>query len=275
MTSPHVFDLEAYGERIGFEGQFEPTLEVLRTISHRHVRSIPFENLDVLLGREISLDPAALELKLVKARRGGYCFEQNGLMLGILSQIGFQVTPLSGRVRIDSPRNYLPPRTHLFLSVNLDRQEWIFDVGVGGFSLTSPILRHTEGEQTTLHEPRRVISEDGKLFHQAWTGTDWADVYEFTGETMPMIDREVSNWWTSTNPKSKFSQVLACALAGKDGLRYGLLNNRFTVRRGPLLLEQLEVNSADQLLGVLSSKFGLDFPTGTRFGSGNCPWPTV
>ncbi len=275
MISPHVFHLQAYGERIGYAGPMEPTLEVLRSISERHVCSIPFENLDVLQGREINLDPAILEQKLVNSRRGGYCFEQNGLMLGILAQIGFEVTPLSGRVRIDAPRDYLPPRTHLFLNIHLEGQDWIFDVGVGGFSLTSPILRHAEGKQATLHEPRRVIFEEGRFFHQAWTGKDWVDVYEFTGEPMPLIDREVSNWWTCTNPNAKFRRILACSRSGEDGQRLSILNNRFTRRCGADVLEQFEVDSADHLLRVLSSEFRLDFPARTRFGSGDQPWPTA
>ena len=195
-------------------------------------------------------------------------------MLGILKQIGYEVTPLSARVRVESPREVLPPRTHLFLVVHVEGQEWIFDVGVGGLTLTSPILRHACGEQETRHERRRIVKEEGKWFHQAWTGNAWVDVYEYTGEEMPEIDREVANWWTSSSPKAKFSQRLVCALAADNGERLILLNDRFTRRRGREILESIVVRSADELLELLAGRFGLDFPEGTRIGSGDKPWPT-
>ncbi|MCE9560129.1 MAG: arylamine N-acetyltransferase, partial [Armatimonadetes bacterium] len=248
MPNLHTLDLGAYRARIGFVGEFEPTLDVLHQLALRHACSIPFENLDILLGRGISLDLAELEKKLIHDRRGGYCFEQNGLMLGILRQIGFQVTPLAGRVRLDRTRDFLPPRTHLFLVVDLDGVEWFFDVGVGGYSLTSPILRNEPQEQTTIHETRRIVIEEGKFFHQARSGDGWIDVYEFTGEEMPEIDREVANWWTSTSPNAKFSQNLNCALALENGERLGLMNDRFIRRRGEEILDQTTLTSADQLL---------------------------
>jgi N-hydroxyarylamine O-acetyltransferase len=274
MATPHLFNLEAYASRVGYVGLLEPTLAVLRGLAERHAKSVPFENLDVLLGRGIDLAPEALERKLVTERRGGYCFEQNGLMLGILRQIGFEVTPLSGRVRLESPREVLPPRTHLFLNVRIEEQDWLFDVGVGGFALTAPILRHAEGEQTTLHETRRIVFEDGRHFHQAWTGDAWLDVYEFSGEEMPEIDREIGNWWTSTNPRSKFSQNLFAARAEDNGERRGILNDRYIHRRGAEVLAQVKIESADQLREILAQEFGLEFPMGTRFGQGEKPWPT-
>ncbi|MBS1718554.1 MAG: arylamine N-acetyltransferase [Armatimonadetes bacterium] len=271
---PYAYDLDAYRRRIGFQGPFEPNLATLRQIAERHAQSIPFENLDVLLGRGINLDPEALERKLVHEARGGYCFEQNGLALGILRQIGFRVTPLSGRVRIESPRDFIPARTHLLLIIDLDGEEWLLDVGVGGYSLTSPLRRVLNEEQETLHEKRRLVCEDGMFYHQVWTGSDWLDVYEFTGEVMPEIDREVANWWTSTSPKAKFSQRLVCARALPQSERLSLLNDRLVRRRGPEILEELTVTSADHLLEILESRFGIRYPAGTRFGSGDKPWPT-
>lgn len=84
-----VIDLDAYFKRIGFSGARAPSLEALDGIVLRHVKSIPFENLDVLLGRPIDLDDAAIEKKLIHEKRGGYCFEQNTLLLAVLKQLGF------------------------------------------------------------------------------------------------------------------------------------------------------------------------------------------
>lgn len=271
--SQHSFDLDAFRERIGYAGPLAPTLEVLDALQLLHVCAIPFENLSVLQGEKIDLEPSALEKKLIRRRRGGYCFEQNGLMLGVLRQIGFEVTPLAGRVRLDRPREVLPPRTHLFLKVTIANQTYIYDAGVGNMSLTSSIRLDSREEQPTRHETRRIIEEEGKFFHQAWTGDSWMDVYEFTGEEMPEIDREVSNWWTSTSPNAKFSQNLMASIATPNGERMAVANDRFTRRRGGEVLETFILEDAEHLLTVLREHFGLDFPSGTRFGEGAKPWP--
>ena len=106
-----MINLDAYFERIGYRGARTPTLPVLNAIVRAHVEAIPFENLDVLLRVPIDLSPEAIERKLVQGRRGGYCFEQNGLLLLVLEAMGFEVTPLSARVRYQRPRDFTPPRT--------------------------------------------------------------------------------------------------------------------------------------------------------------------
>jgi len=253
----HPIDLHAYANRIRVEAQFRPDLETLKSIMMAHVSTVPFENLHVLLKRPVLLDPQSLEHKIVQTCRGGYCFEQNGFLLLVLKQIGFDVTPLSGRVRIGNPRDYTPPRTHLFLRVMIEDVAWLADVGVGGMSLTAPIRFDLNIEQETPHETRRIVHEEGKYFHQALLGQEWADVYEFTGEEMPEIDRETASWWTSTSPKAKFSQNLTVARAVPDGTRYGIFNDRFTHRRGAELLMETTIQDEHHLHQILNEHFGL------------------
>lgn len=272
-------NLDAYCDRIGYRGPREPTLPVVRAVVFAHACGIPFENLDVLLGRGVSLDDAAVERKLVHDRRGGYCFEQNSLLMRALTAFGFAVTPLSARVRLNQPPGVLPPRTHLFLRVDVDGVPWAVDAGIGGTSLTAPIrLDVPDDEQPTPHEPRRIVTAGGTPFprhvHQAKLGADWADVYEFTGEGMPAVDRELANWWTSTSPVTHFRHNLLVGVARPDGTRYGLRNREFVHRRGAEVLDRLDVTDADHLLAVLAERFGLSFPAGTRFGVGEKPWPT-
>lgn len=266
-------DLDAYFARIGYAGPREPTLATLHAIAGHHAAAIPFENLDVLLNRPPRLDPSSLEAQLVHARRGGYCFQQNGLLLHILGTLGFAVRPLSARVRLQRPRDFIPPRTHLFVRVELAAGPWIVDCGVGSFSLTAAIRLVEDLEQATPHEPRRIVREGGSFFHQVKVGGEWTDVCEFTGEEMPLIDRELANWWTSTNPASGFRQRLTAARAGLDGTRRAILNREFTHRRGPEILTQREIASPEELLDVLAEHFGLHFPAGTRFGPPDSPWP--
>jgi N-hydroxyarylamine O-acetyltransferase len=268
-----TFDIEAYLARTGYVGSREPTLDVLHALTAAHAQAIPFENLDVLLGRGIDLAPDAVFDKLVRRRRGGYCFEQNSLFLQALTALGFRATPLSARVRIDRPREVLPPRTHLFLRVEIAGESWLTDVGVGALSLTSAIRLGVDGEQVTPHEPRRIVREGDRWFHQARLGDVWGDVYEFTGEEMPPIDRELANWFTSTHPQSHFQGRLMTARAAADGRRITLQNAELKLRDRTGHATARILTSPEELLVVLSEHFGLRFPPETRFGPPGSPWP--
>ena len=279
-------DLEAYLARIGYRGQQAPTLETLHAISLAHTQAIPFEALDVVLGRGIDLDPQAVEDKLVHRKRGGYCFEQNTLLLNVLAALGFRVQPISARVRFGRPREDVPPRTHVLVRVELGGHfgddSWLADCGIGGASLTSAIRLVVGEEQSTHHEPRRLVSTgswdglarrspDATLFHQVKFGAEWHDVAELTLEEMPTIDREVGNWYTSTHPESTFRQRLMVTRATADG-RLTLLNRELT-RRGPDGIGHTRrIESPDELLRVLDDEFGLSFPEGTRFPCPQLVW---
>ena len=262
----HDLDLDAYFARIGYRGPRAPTLDVLHAVTAAHVQSIPFENLDVLLGRPIELDAESLFRKLVTERRGGYCFEQNGLFLHVLGALGFEAKPLSARVRLQRPRDFTPPRTHMFLRVDVGGETWLTDVGVGGASLTSAIRLHSEGEQVTPHEPRRLVREGALWFHQIRYGNEWHDLYEFTSEEMPLIDRTVSNWFTSTHPQSHFRDRIMVARALPEGRRLALLNRDFTLRERDGRADTRVIASAQEGLAILAQHFGLHFAEDTRFG---------
>ena len=265
-------DLDAYFARIGYTGSREPTRATIDAIADAHVRSIPFENLDVLLGRPIELALPALEAKLVGARRGGYCFEHNSLMLEVLAQLGFTVRPLSARVRIGRAREYTPARTHLFVRVDeLEGDSWLVDVGVGGSSLTSAIRLALDVEQPTPHEPRRIIRVGGLYYHQVRYGDEWTDVNEFTLEEMPPIDRIVANWYTSAHPESHFKSRLIVARAEREAGRLTLVNRELSVRTRAGVAKRL-IETPDHLLEVLARDFGLVFPAGTTFPYAALDW---
>lgn len=272
MSPSAGFDLDAYLARIGYTGDRAPTLATLHAVTLHHACAIPFENLDVLLDRPIVLTPEAITAKLVHGRRGGYCFEQNNLLLLALRALGFRVTPIGARVRWQVPRDIVPPRTHLFLRVHLDGGDWITDCGLGSASLTGAIPLVFGPESATPHEPRRLIEEDGRMLHQMKLGAEWADLCEFTLVEMHPIDCEIANWWTSTNPNAKFRKDLMAALALKDGTRKAIRGGVFTHRRGATILVERAMESAAQVLDVLAEHFALHFPAGTRFGPPGAPW---
>ncbi len=264
--------LEPYFQRIGYSGPREPTLATLHAIVAAHTRTIPFENLDVLLGRPIVLDIESLLGKLVHDHRGGYCFEHNGLLLFVLEALGFEAQPLSARVRLQRPRDFTPPRTHMFVRVWLEGRPWLADVGVGGLSPTAALRLDVEDEQATPHEPRRIVREDDRLFHQARLGDTWADVCEFTLEQMPPIDREVANWFTSAHPQSHFKNRLVVARAAADGVRHTLLNHELTFRRADGSAEHHRIETPPELLAILDEVFELRLPAGTRIECEGLSW---
>ncbi|SRR5690625_2954823 len=253
-----VFSLEAYFERIGYEGEVTPTLAVLRQLIRLHTQRIPFENIDVLLKRPIQLAPEAIFRKLVLQHRGGYCFEQNGLFQQVLRRIGYEVHPLGARVRLSQPdRAHFPARTHLLSSVKVEGRWWIVDVGFGALSLTAPLLWEAGVPQHQFREPRRLVREGKRWFHQSWKHGQWQDIYEFMNKPMYLADQRMANWYTSTHPDSHFTQRLSMALAlPNDGrvtvnglslrlLRSGQKEERFRIGRealGPVLAQHFGVH---------------------------------
>lgn len=270
--SASPLDLDAYFARIGYSGPRAASLDVLRAVHFHHVCAIPFENLDVLLNRGIRIDLASVVQKLVTARRGGYCFEQNALFSAVLRALGFEVTTLAARVRWNIPTDSATARTHMTLLVRCDGKRYLCDVGFGGLSLTAPIELDEPGEQRTRQELRRLARSDGEYVHQVWRSSTWLDVYRFTLEPHSAVDYELANWYTSTHPGSRFRQNLIAARASPDR-HYTLANRDFTIRHADGRTEKRVIETADELLAILADPFGLHFPAGTRFGEPGAPWP--
>jgi N-hydroxyarylamine O-acetyltransferase len=272
MSTPATIsqpDLDAYFARIGYAGVRDPSLETLGALMLHHTTTIPFENLDVLLGRRIRLETAALEEKLVRARRGGYCFEQNGLFLTILRALGFRVVTHIGRVRWMVPADVTLPPTHMVLRVEIDGRSWLADVGFGGVGLTGPIALDTTKSQRTPHGIHRVLRQNGRFVHQAKIGDAWNDIYAFAPDEVPAIDYEVANWYTSTHPESRFKQNIIVASATRDGGRRTLFNREFTTRDRDGHAEKRDLANQAELLAVLAEQFDLRFPEGTEFEAFN------
>jgi N-hydroxyarylamine O-acetyltransferase len=256
-------DLEAYFRRIGYQGPRDPTLGSLAGIHAHHVTRIPFENLDVLLGRPIRLDPASLARKLIDLGRGGYCFEQNGLMTHVLRALGFRVTTLAARVRFGVADSVETSRSHMLLKVDLPEGPYLVDVGFGGQTPGIPLQLEPELEQVTAHGLYRVVEREGadgefQTFDlQSRAREGWAPLYRFTLEPQLRADYEVANWWVSTHPESIFVRGLMVARQESDR-RYTLLNNQFTTRHTDGRAEEWTLSTVDELAGVLRDYFLID-----------------
>jgi N-hydroxyarylamine O-acetyltransferase len=258
-------DLEAYLRRIGVDpaipragGATHATLAALHVA---HVAAIPFENLDILLGRPILLDVGALQRKLVAARRGGYCFEQNTLFQAVLESLGFRVTPLAARVR--SGAISVRPRTHMLLRVLLDEVPFLADVGFGAGGVVQPVP-FAEGVVVSTGPFSHRVAREGELWVlQGDSGKGWADQYAFTLEPQHPVDFEVASHYTSTYPQSIFTQTITAQRSWPE--RRAVLRNReltVTTAAGDAVSE---IRDPQHLLEVLSTEFGLVFPPGTRF----------
>ena len=253
-------DLTAYLARIGYEGPTDPTTEVLVGLVAAHNRSIPFENLDPVFGVPVfDLSEAALTDKLVHRRRGGYCYEHNGLMGYVLERLGYGVERFAGRVVwMSEPGAPLPARTHQVLGVTVPgvsgRQR--VDVGFGGQTLTSPIDLAVGRVQATRHEPYRLTEGSEGLVLQCEIAGTWQPLYEFTDRPQPRVDLEVGSWYVSTHPKSPFVTGLTAARVTDDA-RWNLRGRQLAVHRDGIT-EKTRFETADQVLAALTDTFGID-----------------
>ena len=255
MTTPSTLNLDAYLDRIGYDGPRDVSIETLAALHTAHLASIPFENLDVLLGRGIRLDIESLQAKLVDRRRGGYCFEQNTLFAAVLRHLGFRVTTLEARVRPPGATHTLP-RTHMVLRVDLPAREVLVDVGFGGDGPLEPV--DLDGRVSEQGGDAYRIVEEGAIRVLQIRGADgWRDLYAFTlGEALP-IDFEVANHYTSTWPESPFVTTLTAQLSLTDERRI-LRHRTLTVRRcGVETTRQIE---DPELPDLLRETFGIDAP---------------
>src|SRR5579862_8685786 len=153
---PEAPDLEAYCRRIGYAGPRTATFDTLAALHRLHPQAIPFENLDTLLKRPVALGAAAFERKMMSGGRGGWCFEHNLLLGGVLEALGFGVTGYAARVLWGVPEGVTRARTHMLLGVDCD-QPYIADVGFGGLTLTGPLRLVADVEQATPHETFRLV----------------------------------------------------------------------------------------------------------------------
>jgi N-hydroxyarylamine O-acetyltransferase len=255
------FDLDAYFARIGYAGPRSPTLATLRAIHALQPAKIPFESLDVFLRRPVRLDLASLQAKLVGERRGGYCFELNGLFAGALRALGFSITPLSARVRwMAPPERPEGGRTHTLTRVDLPEGPYLADVGFGGHLLAGPIRLERETEQTTPASTVRLVGNDPYFILQAQLAQKgWQDLYSFTLEPALAVDYEVGNWFTSTSPRSRFyADFLAERLTPKS--RLSVFNAKVTERHATGETNQRILTSAKEFAAMLNKDLAVTPP---------------
>lgn len=236
-------------------GGLTADLETLRALHRAHVAAIPFENLEILLGRPIRLDIEALQAKMVRQRRGGYCYEQNLLFAAVLERIGFTVTGLGARVRMGSDK--LLAETHMLLRVSVAGADWLADVGFGGEGLLEPLPwaeggQHRQGDWTF----GLVTEANGVWVLRSLHPDGWFDLYSFTAEERYPVDYELRNYYVSTHERSPFVSRPVIQQT-EVGARRNLVGARLSVARPDGTAEARQV-SADELTDVLLGEFAIE-----------------
>jgi N-hydroxyarylamine O-acetyltransferase len=248
-------DVEAYLRRIEYDGLRAPSASTLRKLHRQHLFTVPFENLDIALGVPIRLDPDALFDKIVTRKRGGFCYELNGLFCLLLRELGFPVEMLSARVR-SADGSFSREFDHMLLKVTL-KGSWIADVGFGDSSLDPVPTRAAGASQGEgLEFAVRASNGTGDLVRRQQDGGYIPD-YRFTEVPRQLADFSEMCLFHQTSPESHFTQKRVCTKALPDGRitisGMRLIETRDGVRRESAL------NSEEELRNCLSKQFGIEF----------------
>lgn len=250
-------DVSLYTRRIEYEGSLEPSFATLRALHLAHLRTVPFENLDIHLGRPIRLDRAALFDKIVKRRRGGFCYELNGLFASLLQRLGFIVTLLSAS---DAHANgtFGPEFDHLTLGVQCPENSSVSrlaDVGWGDTFREPPRLDWTSIQAQGPRAYRLDQEGDYRILWQRDYDGRWERQYRFSLQPRSYSDFAPMCHYHQTCSESPFTQNRICTLATVDG-RITLDGSRLiTTTRGER--RERPVENEASYVRLLEEEFGI------------------
>jgi N-hydroxyarylamine O-acetyltransferase len=259
-------DLQAYLERIGFTGQARPDAATLRALHRAHLLAIPYDSLDVQLRRPVSLDPEAAFDKIVTRRRGGWCYEMNGLFGAVLQEIGFKVTRMAGAAKREVRGDFMKG-SHLVLLVEMEDEAgpWIADVGFGDGAIEPfPLVvgpMSFEGYDFRLE----TLDERWWRFHNHELGG--AKSFDFIVEPAdPAVLQEKCDWLHGA-PESPFRQYVICQRFRGDEILQ-LIGRRLR-RVRPGAKDDRLIESAEDFVAMLRDDFTLDLPEAAAL------WPDI
>jgi N-hydroxyarylamine O-acetyltransferase len=253
-------ELDRYLSRIGYVGPREPGQQALRQLHRAHLFSIPFENLSVIWGEPIVLDDVAHYWKIVESRRGGFCYEQNGLFAWALREMGYQVEILSAAVwsALNPPPGYGPDFSHMLLKVTL-QDDWIVDVGFGDSFLNPLLLR--PGLQQLEGSRAFRIDQVGPFYILMMRRFDgkWTERYRFTLEPRSVGAFSEMCQFHQTSPHSPFTQRRICSLARPDG-RITLAGDDWIESQSDGMEVHRALEDEDEARQLLFEQFGINTP---------------
>jgi N-hydroxyarylamine O-acetyltransferase len=261
-------EISAYLQRIKYEGSMRPEPGTLRDLQLAHLRSVPFENLDIHLARPITLDLPYLFNKIIKHRRGGFCYELNGLFAWLLRELGFDVTLLSAS-DAKNDGSFGPEFDHLALLVQcpaqIDSSRWLADVGWGD-SFTEPLPLDETGDHEQGLRAYRLEKLDGYrlLWQRNYDGT-WEKQYRFSLQPREFADFEAMCRYHQTSPESHFTRGRICTLAteyGRISLSESLL---ITTENGKR--QERVILCEHEYQSIFEGQFGIILPQKKEYGN--------
>lgn len=253
-------DLDAYLDRIDYNGPLSPDLRTLTALQKAHLEAVPFESLDPVLGRAVHLDIERLQDKLVQRRRGGYCHEHNILFASVLDRLSFHVTGRNARMLLGQDHRQIGAVGHAILGVVADGTEWHVDVGIGAVGPRAPIPLRA-GTQTDTG-PWRYRMDRTELDHwllRVQRPDGWFNLVQFTEETYYRADFADNNYLASHSPDSPFTRHVIAQHNGEQ-VRRGLKDLTLTTHRPGERKQQVHIAPED-LPQTLRSEFGLHLPS--------------
>ena len=222
-------NLQAYLDRIDYQDPLKVSRHTLFKLQKQHLLSIPFENLDIHYNRKISLSIDAIYRKIILEKRGGFCYELNGLFHQLLLKIGFNALLISARVHTKN-EEYSPEYDHLAIIVNLENQKFLVDVGFGKFSLEPLVLKTDE----------KILDSFGQFQFNTYD-TDYYRINEVKNDDLPpqyifsIQERKLSGFkerceFHQTSKDSHFTKKKLISIAREEG-RITLTNSQLKITR--------------------------------------------
>jgi N-hydroxyarylamine O-acetyltransferase len=247
-------NVKAYLERINYQGPLAPTAETLRELQVAHLLAVPFENLSIHAQEPIVLDDEALFGKIVVRRRGGFCYEANGLFAALLGSLGFRVAMLAAEVA-DAEGRFGPAFDHMALMVTLE-QRWLVDVGFGD-SFLEPLLLDERAVQAQGSRAYQILPDgDYLILKQRDDGGEWQPQYRFTLQAHQYADYAEMCRYHQTSPQSHFTRGRICSRATEQG-RVTLSEMRFIVTSKDGARQERTLTSVEEYAAVLREHFGV------------------
>ena len=247
-------DIRAYLQRLNYTGAIAPNAETLRLLQLAHLRAVPFENLSIHSGEPVVLDDRALFEKIVSRRRGGFCYELNGLFAALLRGLGFEVEMLSAQVA-NAEGIFGPDFDHMTLMVTrADR--WLVDVGFGD-SFLEPLRLDEESTQGHGNHTYRIEREGEFLVLMKQTNeNEWKSQYRFTLKPYQYSDFAEMCRYHQTSSQSHFTRARICSRATTDG-RITLSGLRLITSADDGLRQERILTNDEEYATILRDHFGI------------------
>jgi N-hydroxyarylamine O-acetyltransferase len=242
------FNLTDYLSRIGYKGEVHPNVATLTQLMQRQLRSIVFENTEVQAGRIPSLIPEDIVEKVILNRRGGYCYEINGVFAMALTAIGFEWYFAGARSMLYPTRR---PKTHMVLIVRVYGCDYLCDTGFGGYALRAPMVIE-EGETVQEGDGFRLEILDGEYVLGAMVQGEWQRLYGFALQSQEWIEFSLANYFNATHPDTIFTQKKLAIMQTPYGRKILVDNELKLIEEGKLEKLEVEYESA------LKEYFGLE-----------------